>query len=260
VVAAAPGAVRGAGAGAAGHVTPVATVDWLGDPQFWGRVLRIIWIDLLLAGDNAVVIALAVRSLPPRQQWWGRVWGTAGAVGLRLGFLFIVTFLLGIPLLKFAGGLILVWIAVKLLKPQEESGPGHVREGTSLLEAIWIIMVADVTMSLDNVLAVAGAAGGNFMLVVFGIMVSLPLVVFGSGIIGWLMSRWIWIVWLGGGVLGWVAGEMMTTDVWVVAWLGRAAPVLHYPVMVGLAAGLTGLGWWLSRRERRLREKLEKMG
>ena len=226
------------------------------DPQFWTALVRIIWIDLLLAGDNAVVIALAVRSLPSRQQWWGRIWGTLGAVGLRLIFLFVITLLLGVPLLKFAGGLVLIWIAVKLLKPQGEAH-GSVREGASLLEAVWIIMVADVTMSLDNVLAVAGAAGGNFGLLVFGIMISLPLVVFGSGIIGWMMSRWIWIVWLGGGILGWVAGEMMMSDPWIHRTLGAIGDALHYPLPLALAAGLTALGWWFSRRERHSREKLE---
>ena len=227
----------------------------LSNPQFWTNLARIVWIDLLLAGDNAVVIALAVRSLPRRQQWWGRVWGTAGAVGLRLLFLFVITILLKVPLLKFAGGLILVWIAVKLLRPQNEAVES-VREGASLLEAVWIIMVADVTMSLDNVLAVAGAAGGDFGLLVFGILISLPLVVFGSGIIGWLMGRWIWIVWLGGGILGWVAGEMMISDPVIHGWLGPVAGALHYPLPLALAAALTALGWWLSRRERHLREHL----
>ena len=218
------------------------------DPQFWTALLRIIWIDLLLAGDNAVVIALAVRSLPPKQQWWGRIWGTVGAVGLRLIFLFIITFLLGVPLLKFVGGAVLVWIAIKLLKPHEEAHE-TVREGGSLMEAIWIIMVADVTMSLDNVLAVAGAAGGNFGLLVFGIMISLPLVVFGSGVIGWMMKRWVWIVWIGGGILGYVAGEMRITDPIVHDPLGGVADALHRPLPILLFAALTTLGWWLTRRE-----------
>ena len=218
------------------------------DPHFWTSLLRIIWIDLLLAGDNAVVIALAVRSLPPQQQWWGRIWGTAGAVVLRLVFLLIITVLLRVPLLKFAGGLVLVWIAVKLLRPQEEAH-GQVRQGTSLMDAVWVIMVADVTMSLDNVLAVAGAAGGNFGLLVFGILISLPLVVFGSGVIGWMMSRWVWIVWLGGGILGYVAGEMMITDPVIHARLGGVADALHRPLPILLFVALTTLGWWLTRRE-----------
>jgi YjbE family integral membrane protein len=225
------------------------------DPQFWTQLIRIVWIDLLLAGDNAVVIALAVRSLPPGQQWWGRIWGTVGAVVLRLLFLFIITFLLRVALLKFLGGLVLIWIAVKLLKPQD-AGHGTVRQGSSLLEAVWIIMVADVTMSLDNVLAVAGAAAGDFGLLVFGIMISLPLVVFGSGIIGWLMGRWVWIVWLGGGILGYVAGEMMITDPVIHGWLGRAADGLHRPLPIVLFLALTALGWWLTRRERGLQRKL----
>ena len=225
------------------------------DPQFWTALLRIIWIDLLLAGDNAVVIALAVRSLPPKQQWWGRVWGTVGAVGLRLIFLFIITFLLKVPLLKFVGGAVLIWIAIKLLRPHEE-GHGEVRQGASLLDAIWVIMVADVTMSLDNVLAVAGAAGGDFGLLVFGILISLPLVVFGSGIIGWMMARWIWIVWVGGGILGYVAGEMMITDPVIHGWLGAAADALHRPLPILLFVALTALGWWLTKRERGLRTKL----
>lgn len=221
----------------------------LSDPQFWTSLLRIIWIDLLLAGDNAVVIALAVRSLPPTQQWWGRIWGTAGAVVLRLIFLFIITFLLQVPLLKFVGGAVLIWIAIKLLRPQEDAH-GSVREGASLMDAVWVIMVADVTMSLDNVLAVAGAAGGNFPLLVFGILISLPLVVFGSGVIGWMMSRWVWIVWLGGGILGYVAGEMMITDPIIHRSLGAIADTLHQPLPIALFVGLTLLGWWFSRQAR----------
>jgi YjbE family integral membrane protein len=222
------------------------------DTQFWTNLLRIVWIDLLLAGDNAVVIALAVRSLPGRQQWWGRIWGTLGAIVLRILFLFIITFLLSVPLLKLVGGLVLIWIAFKLVRPQEEEH-GHVREGGSLLEAVWIIMVADVTMSLDNVLAVAGAAGGDRALLIFGIMISLPLVVFGSGVISWMISRWIWIVWLGGGILGYVAGEMMVSDAIVRGWLGHAFDEVHRALPIVLSAALTLVGWWLARRGRALR-------
>jgi YjbE family integral membrane protein len=222
-------------------------MSFLTDAEFWRNLLRIIWIDLLLAGDNAVVIALAVRSLPHRQQWWGRIWGTLGAVVLRLLFLAVITFLLKVPFLKVAGGLVLIWIAVKLVRPHDEEG-AEVRGGTSLWEAIWIIMVADITMSLDNVLAVAGAAGGDFRLLILGIGISLPLVVFGSGVIGWLMSRWVWIVWLGGGILGWVAGEMITTDAAAAAAVGPVIERLHLVVPLVLAVALTLLGWWLARR------------
>jgi YjbE family integral membrane protein len=235
-----------------GRARVTVAMELLSDPQFWTRLLRIVWIDLLLAGDNAVVIALAVRSLPGSQQWWGRIWGTLGAIVLRILFLFIITFLLQVPLLKFVGGLVLVWIAFRLLRPQEEAAEGPVRAGGSLLEAVWIIMVADVTMSLDNVLAVAGAAGGDRTLLIFGIMISLPLVVFGSGVIGWMMSRWVWIVWLGGGILGYVAGEMMTSDPVIHDWLGHAADLAHRIVPIVLFVALTGVGWWLARRDRAL--------
>src|SRR3954468_11585464 len=120
---------------------------------FLARLVSIVIIDLTLAGDNALVIALAVRNLPPRQQLYGRLWGTVGAVGLRLIFIFIATFLLRLPFLQVAGGLLLIWIAVRLVRQQGGEGEGHVRQGTSLAEAVWIIIVADAVMSLDNVLA-----------------------------------------------------------------------------------------------------------
>ena len=173
---------------------------FLADPEFWARWLSIVILDITLAGDNALVIALAVRSLPRGMQFWGRIWGSMGAVGLRLLFITIITYLLRIPLLQVAGGLLLIWIALKLVRQDVEGdGEGHVRHGTSLWEAVWIIVVADVVMSLDNVLAVAGAAHGNLLLVVFGIALSLPLVVWGSGLLARLMNRYPWIVWLGGG-------------------------------------------------------------
>lgn len=227
---------------------------FLFDPTFWARWFSIVVIDLALAGDNAIVIALAVRTLPKRQQFLGRIWGSAGAVGLRLLFIAIITYLLRIPLLQFTGGILLIWIAVKLVRQVsgEGEGEGGVRHGSSLWEAIWIIIVADVTMSLDNVLAVAGAAHGNLLLVVFGIALSIPLVVWGSGILAHLMNRFEWLVWLGGGILGFVSGEMMVGDSVVKGWLGEAARVLHYPVPIVLGVGIFALGWWVARRARQV--------
>lgn len=221
-------------------------MTFLTDPEFWARLASIVLIDLSLAGDNALVIALAVRSLPAREQWLGRVWGTAAAVGLRLAFIAIVSALLTIPLLRLAGGLLLLWIAVKLVKPGgvEE---GEVRHGASLRQAVWIIVVADVTMSLDNVLAVAAAARGDLLLVAFGIALSLPIVVWGSGFLARLMTHQAWIIWIGGGVLGYVAGEMITDDPLVRAWLGDHADTIDDPLSLLLAIGLTLLGWWLAR-------------
>ncbi|HUO64712.1 MAG TPA: TerC family protein [Terriglobales bacterium] len=221
-------------------------MTWLIEPEFWARLLGIILIDISLAGDNALVIALAVRGLPEKQQLLGRIWGTVGAVSLRVVFIAVVSVLLRIPLLQLAGGLALVWIAVRLVKPGQ-TGHGGVRQGTTLKEAIWIIIVADVTMSLDNVLGVAAAAKGDMLLVVFGIALSLPLVVWGSGLLAVLMARHEWIVWLGGGVLGYVAGEMMTDDPVVQGWLGPAAQAADLWLSIVLGAFLLGLGWWLAR-------------
>src|SRR2546425_1126956 len=196
---------------------------FLMDPEFWARVFGIIIIDLTLAGDNALVIALAVRTLPKRQQLLGRIWGTLGAVGLRLAFITIATFLLRIPLLQLAGGVALLWIAFKLVH-KETGAEGHVREGGSLREAVWIIIVADAIMSLDNVLAVAAAAHGDLRLVVFGIALSLPIVVWGSGLLATLMNRFVWVIWLGGGILGYVAGEMILKDHGLARWIDHSTP------------------------------------
>jgi YjbE family integral membrane protein len=222
---------------------------FLMDPEFWARLLGIVVIDLTLAGDNALVIALAVRTLPARQQLWGRVWGTAGAVGLRLTFIAVATLLLRIPLLQLAGGLALLWIALKLVR-QQTGVEGHVREGGSLWAAIWIIVVADAVMSLDNVLAVAAAAHGDLFLVVFGIGLSLPLVVWGSGLLAVLMHRFTWIIWLGGGILGYVAGEMILKDRSLARWLDQSAPGLALlPVLP--AAFVFALGWWFAQNGRK---------
>ena len=219
------------------------------EPEFWARLASIILIDLTLAGDNALVIALAVRTLPKRQRFFGRLWGTAGAVVLRLAFIVVATWLLAIPLLQAVGGVLLVWIALRLVRQNAEIA-GHVRQGTTLREAIWIIMIADAAMSLDNVLAVAAAAHGDLLLVVVGIGLSLPLVVWGSALLAWLMNRLTWIVWLGGGVLGYFAGDMMLRDQAVERWLGplpgwlEAGPVL-------LALLIAALGWRFAQNGRK---------
>ncbi len=219
----------------------------LADPEFWLRLASIVVIDLSLAGDNALVIALAVRSLPRREQRLGRLWGTIAAVGLRIVFIALVSLLLQIPLLQLAGGLVLLWIAIRLVRPGA-SGEGDVRRhGSSLREAIWIIVVADVTMSLDNVLAVAAAARGDFFLIAFGIGLSLPLVVWGSGLLARLMARHVWIIWLGGGILGFVAGEMMTDDPLVRRWLGDHYALLDDELAIVLAVAMIAFGWWLAR-------------
>ena len=217
------------------------------EPHFWGRLFEISFLNLVLSGDNAVVIALAVRALPRRQRLLGQVWGTVGAVVLRLLFVGVVTLLLRIPLLRLVGGLLLVWIAVKLVQPVGDD-EGGVRHGASFWDAVWIILVADITMSLDNVLAIAAAARGDMVLVAVGIAMSIPIVVWGSGVLARLMNRYPWIIWLGGGILGYVAGEMILEDPLVSSRLGAFAHVLEYSVPLGLAVIVTVLGWWLARR------------
>ena len=223
-------------------------MEFLANPEFWVRWFGIVILDLSLAGDNALVIAMAVRTLPPREQFLGRVGGTFGAVALRFAFIAIITQLLRIPYLQAAGGLVLVWIAVKLLR-QDAGGEGQgVRHGTTLWEAIWVIIVADIIMSLDNVLAVAAASHGDLALVIFGIGLSIPIVICGAGFLAKLMNRFQWIVWLGGEMLGWVAGEMVVEDKNLHAWLEPLAGFLPWMLPAVLAAALISLGWWLARR------------
>jgi YjbE family integral membrane protein len=218
-------------------------------PEFWGRLLEIGILNMLLSGDNAVVIALAVRALPRRQRLLGQVGGTLGAVVLRLLFVGVISMLLRVPLLRLVGGLLLIWIAYRLVRPVAEAEAGS-RHAASFWESVWIIVVADITMSLDNVLAVAGAAHGDMLLVTLGIAMSVPIVVWGSGVLAGLMNRYPWIIWAGGGLLGYVAGDMLLEDPLLVDWLGAVGPALEYPVPGALAVALTGLGWWMARPQR----------
>lgn len=218
------------------------------EAEFWIRLVGIGVLNLLLSGDNALVIALAVRALPRRQRVLGQIWGALGAVALRLLFVGIVSLLLRVPFLQVVGGLVLLWIAVKLVRPEEEV-EAVTQHGASFWDAVWIIIVADVTMSLDNVLAIAAAARGEMVLVTLGLVLSLPIVVWGAGLLARLMNRFTWIVWLGGGLLGYVAAEMVLEDPIMRDWLGDAVETLHRPVPWGVAAIVTAVGWWLARRE-----------
>lgn len=174
-------------------------------------IFKIIGINVLLSGDNAVVIALACRSLPAAQRSIGIALGALAAIVLRIGFTLVVQYLLDIPYLKLVGGLMLLWIAVKLLL-SEEADEGSVESGKSLWEAVRIVAVADVIMSLDNVLAIAAAAHGNHVLVVIGLLISIPLVVFGSTVIMKLLNRLPVLVWAGAALLGWIGGELIAEE------------------------------------------------
>jgi len=180
-------------------------------PQFWAAVLEIIWINVLLSGDNAIVIALACRQLAPRQRTAGIVLGTVAALLLRLAFASIVLTLMLIPWVKMAGGVALLWIAAKLLMPsdssEETAAPAH-----GLLGAVAVIAVADVVMSLDNVIAVAAAADGNIALLVFGLAISIPAIVGGATLIAAMINRFPPIVWAGAALLGWIAGDVLAGD------------------------------------------------
>jgi YjbE family integral membrane protein len=218
--------------------------------DFWLRWLKIVGIDILLAGDNALVIALAVRSLSPRHQLLGRLWGTAGAVGLRLIFIAFMSQLMGVSFLQFVAGAVLIWVALKLILQDSGEHTGG-REATSLRDAIWVIVVADVSMSLDNVIAITGAAEGDMLLVTFGIALSIPLVVWGSGFLAQLMGRFPWIIWLGGGLLGEIAGNIMLHDPLIRSYIGEArADAINLPVRIGLFVLIAALGWWRARAAR----------
>lgn len=189
--------------------------DFLAAP-FWIAVGQIILIDILLGGDNAVVIALACRGLPQKQRKLGIIYGTAGAIVLRVVLIAFALALLAVPYLKLVGGLLLIWIGVKLLLPQEEEGHGNIASSDKLWSAVKTVIVADLVMSVDNVLAIAGAAESagkhQLPLVIFGLLVSIPIIVAGSQLVLKLMDRYPIIITLGAMLLGWIAGQMAYTD------------------------------------------------
>ena len=181
-------------------------------PSFWVAVGQIIWINVLLSGDNALVIALACRGLQPRQRLWGMVFGAGAAVILRIVFTGIVATLMELPYLKLVGGLALLVIAAKLLVPEDEEGENGIQAAAHLMAAVQIVVVADIVMSLDNVIAVAAAANGSVPLLIFGLAISVPLIVAGAAIIMVVLTRLPFLVWAGAALLGWIAGEVIATD------------------------------------------------
>lgn len=211
-----------------------------GSPQFWLAGIEIIVINILLSGDNAVVIALACRNLPPHQRRWGVVWGAGGAILLRIVLTFFAISLLDLPWLKIVGGLLLLWIGVKLIA--DDGGEGHqVTASNQLFSAVRTIVVADLVMSLDNVIGVAAAAKGSLVLLVFGLVVSIPLVIVGSQLIMKAIERFPMLVMAGGGLLGYVAGEMAVTDNAVSGWIEAHAHWLHWALPVGCILLVVGV-------------------
>jgi YjbE family integral membrane protein len=220
-------------------------------PDFWVAVGQIILIDIVLGGDNAVVIALACRQLPPAQRTKGILWGTAGAIILRVILIFFALTLLAIPYLKLVGAVLLVWIGVKLLAPDHEDGHGNIQGSDKLWSAVKTVIVADLVMSIDNVIAIAGAAesaGGDHKmpLVIFGLLVSIPIIVWGSQLVLKLMDRFPIIITIGGMLLGWIAGTMAVTDP-AVTHLIAQTDTLKYAAGISGALLVLAIGKWVAR-------------
>ncbi len=215
--------------------------------HFWLGLGTIIWVNIILSGDNAVVIALAARSLPGRQQKLAILWGAAAAVVLRIILTIVAVKLLEFPYLKLAGGAALLWIAVQLLIP-EEGGDEEVESSSHLLGAIKTILIADLVMSTDNVIAVAAVAKDSIALLVLGLVISIPLVIFGATILMKLMERYPIIITLGAAILGWTAGEMAVTDPAVAEWVNANTSWLHWGAPAVGAALVVVVGKWLAKR------------
>ena len=216
-------------------------------PQFWMDVFKIIMIDLLLSGDNAVVIALACRNLPEAQRRKGIMYGVGGAIGLRIVLTFFAVTLLGLPYLKLIGALLLLWIGIKLIAPEEEHGEGNIKAEAHLWGAVKTIIIADFVMSLDNVLGVAAAAKGNVSLLVFGLLISIPLIAWSSQLVLKLIDRFPYIIFAGGALLGYVAGEMLVSEPVLQTWI-ETHHAMHWLVPVAGALLVLGMGLWLARR------------
>ncbi|MFM0625815.1 TerC family protein [Paraburkholderia xenovorans] len=218
----------------------------------WGAVIQIIVIDILLGGDNAVVIALACRNLPPSQRTKGVLWGTVGAIVLRVALIAFAVALLDVPLLKFAGGLLLLWIGVRLMAPAHDPHE-NIKPADKLMSAIKTIIVADAVMSLDNVIAIAGAAEAadpehRLALVIFGLLVSIPLIVWGSQLVLKLLDRFPIVITLGAGLLGWIAGGLIINDPAGDRWPVLDSPWAEYGMSIAGALFVVVLGYLLKRR------------
>jgi len=219
------------------------------DATFWVALLQIIGVNIVLSGDNAVVIALAARSLPQQQQKQAVLWGSGAAVVMRIVLTIVAVELLRLPYLKLVGAALLVWIGIQLLLPEEEeAGGGHGAANAGLMAAIRTILIADLVMSLDNVIAVAAAAKGELVLLILGLLISIPLVVFGSTLLMKFMERWPVIITIGGALLGWVAGEMAVTDPSIKEWVDANAAWLHYGAPALGAVLVVAIGKMLAAR------------
>ena len=223
-------------------------MEFLHSADFWIGLIKIVWINIILSGDNAVVIALAARSLPPHQQRKAVFWGSGAAVVLRIVLTVVAAKLLELSFLQIIGGCLLLWIGVQLLSNDEED-QGEAKEFGSMAAAIRTILIADLVMSLDNVIAVAAAAHGNIVLLVLGLAISIPLVIFGSTLMIKLMERYPFIVVLGAALIGWVGGETIVSDTSLHDF-ALAHPALHYVAAALGATFVVGIGKFWPRTRR----------
>lgn len=228
-------------------------------PAFWLSVLEIIGVNILLSGDNAVVIALACRNLPPRTRNWGIAIGSAIAVILLVVFTGIVATILGWPWLKFVGGIALLYIAIDLVKSEEEDVDKEITASDKLWRAVATVVVADIVMSLDNVVAIAAVAKGSWVLLILGLTVSIPLIVVGAAMITGLFERWPILIWVGAALLGWVAGGLMANDPIIDAHIGAGISEAWEPFAAALGAifvvGVGYLRWTMKRHEAKPKPK-----
>ena len=230
-------------------------MDWataeFSSTTFWVSVVEVIWVNILLSGDNAVVIALACRGLPPRERLWGMVIGAGVASVLLIVFTSLVSVLMTLPYLRLLGSLALLWIAVKLLAPQAHDAEDTPEAVEDLWRAVRIVVIADIIMSLDNVIAVAAVAKGHYVLLIIGLAVSIPIVIAGSALILALLERFPILVWGGAAILGWVAGDIFASDPVILGFFSAFDPERVELVAQGLAAVLvitSGLIWRRSQR------------
>ncbi len=222
------------------------TTSWL------SKLLVIIFLDLILAGDNAVVIAMAAKRLPPEIQRKAVLWGTFFAILVRVLMTLVVFALINLPGLMAIGGLLLFWIAYRMMVEEEGSGEEG-KTAENFFQAIRIIVIADTVMGLDNIIAIAGAAEGDVTLIIIGLAVSIPIMIWGSLMLLRLLRRYPWIIYLGGMVLAYVAAKMLMNDPFVKEVLGAPHEVIRDPVILTLTVGCTALGWFVSRRRAQAR-------
>ena len=222
-------------------------IEYLSNPLFWVGLGQIIFVNIILSGDNAVVIALAARSLPPQQQKQAIIWGSVAAIVLRVILTIVAVKMLTLPYLKIIGALLLFWIAVQLLVPEEEDDDG-IKSSGNMMAAIRTILIADLVMSLDNVLGVAAVAKGDDVLLMLGLAISIPLIIFGSTILLKLMDRFPIIITLGAALLGGLAGQMFVTDPAVASWFTANVPEAELVFGAAGAILVVIVGKWLHHR------------